>query len=175
MLIERNEGILERSLVAGITPVEQLMAHVVSQFFVMVIQTAIVIVFAFYVFHVTLEGSLVTAIILTLLTGLAGMCFGFIISIVCDTERTATYLALGSFLPIIMLCGIVWPIEAMHKVLKIISFFLPLTKSTESIRSILARGWNWDSPSVYEGFIATFFWIFIFLTTSVLLLKFKKG
>lgn len=175
MLIERNEGILERSLVIGVTGIELLLAHVISQFVVMVIQTTIVVIFIFYVFNVTIVGPIGWVIVLTLLTGLCGMCFGFVISCVCDTERTATYLALGSFLPIIMLCGIVWPIEAMHKVLRIISFFLPLTKSTESIRSILAKGWGIQSSYVYEGFIATFFWIAIFLTLSILLLKFKKG
>lgn len=175
MLIERNEGILERSLVNGITGIELLMAHVVTQFSVMVIQTAAVLLFTFCVFDITLKGNVSFVIILTLLTGLCGMCFGFVISCICDTERTATYFALGSFLPIIMLCGIVWPIEAMHKILRVISFVLPLTKSTECIRAVMAKGWGIDESVVYEGFIATFFWIIIFLTLSVLLLKFKKG
>jgi hypothetical protein len=30
---------------------------------------------------------------------------GFVVSSLCDTELTATYLAMGSFLPILMLCG----------------------------------------------------------------------
>jgi len=30
---------------------------------------------------------------------------GFVISSLCDTELTATYFAMGSFLPILMLCG----------------------------------------------------------------------
>lgn len=38
---------------------------------------------------------------------------GFVVSCICDTERTATYLALGSFLPMIMLCGIIWPVEGL--------------------------------------------------------------
>lgn len=63
----------------------------------------------------------------------------------------------------------------MHNVLKIISYVLPLTKSTESLRCILARGWSIETPEVYEGFIATLIWIVVFLTISILLLKFKKG
>lgn len=82
---------------------------------------------------------------------------------------------MGAFLPIVMLCGIIWPIEGMHPALKYISFLLPLTKSTESMRSMLARGWLISEPSVYYGFIATFVWICIFMTVSILLLKFKKG
>lgn len=96
-------------------------------------------------------------------------------SCLCDTERTATYLAMGSFLPMIMLCGIIWPVEGMHQILRYISYVLPLTKSTESLRSILQRGWDIDNPDVYWGFVSTCIWIIIYLTTSLLLIKFKKG
>lgn len=97
------------------------------------------------------------------------------ISCAVDNERSATYLALGSFLPLIMLCGIIWPIEGMHPLLKAPALFLPLTKSTESLRSILQRGWPIEDPHVYIGFVSTGIWILIFLTVSILLLKFKKG
>jgi ABC-type multidrug transport system permease subunit len=100
---------------------------------------------------------------------------GFVISCAVDNERSATYMALGSFLPLIMLCGIIWPIEGMHPLLKAPALFLPLTKSTESLRSILQRGWEIQNPDVYIGFISTGIWILIFLTVSILLLKFKKG
>lgn len=100
---------------------------------------------------------------------------GFVVSCSCDNERSATYMAMGSFLPIVMLCGIIWPIEGMHPVVKIFSVFLPLTKSTESLRSILQRGWLISNPNVWIGFASTGIWIVIFLTISILLLKFKKG
>lgn len=175
MLSERNEGILERSLVSGITGTEILFAHVTVQMLVMVIQTVIVLVFSFVVFDLTLKGPLGWVVMLTLITGLCGMTFGFVVSCVCDTERTATYLALGSFLPMVLLCGIIWPVEAMHTVLQYISFFLPLTKSTESLRSMLQRGWSVEVPAVYNGFLSNLIWIIIYLTASILLLKFKKG
>jgi ABC-type multidrug transport system permease subunit len=82
---------------------------------------------------------------------------------------------MGSFLPIVMLCGIIWPIEGMHPVMRVISIFLPLTYSTESMRSILQRGWMITNPNVYIGFGTTALWIVVFLTVSILMLKFKKG
>ncbi|KAF2878619.1 hypothetical protein ILUMI_27552 [Ignelater luminosus] len=175
MLIERNEGSLERSLVIGISGVELLTSHVICQFIVMVGQSIMVIVCAFAIFDNTIKGPLYLVIILTLLTGFCGMCFGFVVSCVCDTERTATYMAMGSFLPIVMLCGIIWPIEAMDQLLQLFSFFLPLTKATESLRSILQRGWGISTFTVYMGFISISVWIIIFLSISLLLLKFKKG
>ncbi|XP_065225209.1 ABC transporter G family member 23 isoform X2 [Planococcus citri] len=174
MLIERNEGILERSLVSGVTGIEVLLGHVTCQFLIMIIQT-IAVIGVTLAFKLTIQGSLLTASILLGLTGLCGMCFGFVVSCVTDSERNATYLALGSFLPIVMLCGIIWPIEGMHVILRVISYFLPLTLSTESLRSIMARGWLIYKPTVYIGFLSTVTWIVVFLGFSIFLIKFKKG
>ncbi|KAF5291190.1 hypothetical protein FQA39_LY14432 [Lamprigera yunnana] len=175
MLIERNEGSLERCLVIGISGVELLTSHVITQFVVMFIQSIMVMVFAFVVFKMTINGSVILVTILTLLTGFCGMCYGFVVSCVCDNERTATYISMGSFLPMLMLCGILWPSEGMHYLLQSVALILPLTKATESMRSVLQRGWNFYNSAVYTGFIGIGIWIVIFLTISVLLLKFKKG
>lgn len=175
MLMERNEGLLERSLVSGLTGTEILFGQVITQFVVMLGQTVMVLVVTFVIFKITCEGDFGWITLLNVLTGLCGMCFGFVIACFCETERTATYIAMGTFLPICMLCGIIWPVEGMYPVLKYISFVLPLTMSTESMRSMLAKGWSISEPTVYYGFIATFIWISIFMTLAILLLKFKKG
>ncbi|XP_034837431.1 ABC transporter G family member 20 [Maniola hyperantus] len=175
MLAERNEGILERSLVSGITGTEILFAHVIVQMIVMVVQTTTVLIIGFLVFDLTIRGPVLWVVVLTLINGLCGMTFGFVVSCLCDKERTATYLALGSFLPMMLLCGIIWPVEGMHIILQYISYILPLTKSTESLRSMLQRGWSITVPTVYSGFISTSIWIVIYLTLSILLIKFKKG
>ncbi|CAH0721255.1 unnamed protein product, partial [Brenthis ino] len=175
MLAERNEGILERSLVSGITGTEILFSHVLVQMIVMIAQTITVLIIGFVVFSLTITGPVLWVTILTLINGLCGMTFGFVVSCICDTERTATYLALGSFLPMMLLCGIIWPVEGMHTILQWISYVLPLTKSTESLRSMLQRGWSISMPTVYSGFISTSLWIVVYLTVSILLIKFKKG
>jgi ABC-type multidrug transport system permease subunit len=66
-------------------------------------------------------------------------------------------------------------VEAMHYVLKYFSYVLPLTFSTESLRAVLARGWDISQPVVYYGFIATGVWIVVFLGSSLLVLRFRKG
>jgi hypothetical protein len=76
MLIERNEGILERCLVSGITGVEILASHVVTQFLVMCFQTTLVLIFSFSVFELTLRGELIWVVLIVLETGLCGMTFG---------------------------------------------------------------------------------------------------
>lgn len=76
MLIERNEGMLERCLVSGITGLEILFSHVVTQFLIMSGQTVLVLLFSFSVFNLTLNGDTTLVVLLTILTGLCGMCFG---------------------------------------------------------------------------------------------------
>ncbi|TGZ50120.1 ABC transporter G family member 20 [Temnothorax longispinosus] len=159
----------------GLTGTEILFGQVITQFMVMFGQTVMVLIVSFAIFKVTCEGDIGLITLLDILTGLCGMCFGFVIACFCDNERTATYVAMGSFLPIVMLCGIIWPIEGMHPLLKYISFLLPLTKSTESMRLIMARGWSISEPAVYYGFIATFIWISIFMSLAILLIKFRKS
>lgn len=78
MLIERNEGMLERCLVSGITGIELLFSHVVTQFVIMCGQTTFVLLFSFSIFGLTLQGDILWVILLTILTGLCGMCFGML-------------------------------------------------------------------------------------------------
>ncbi|XP_055375521.1 ABC transporter G family member 20 [Condylostylus longicornis] len=175
MLIERNDGMLERCLVAGITGPEILVSQITTQFTLVLCQIFCVLLFSFYVFEVTIQGDLGLVVLLCILNGLCGMSFGFVIACAVDTERTATYVAMGSFLPMIMLCGIIWPIEGMYPILQFSSFFLPLTKPTESLRAILQKGWGMSQPSVYNGYISITIWVLIFLAFTTYLLKFKKG
>ncbi|XP_053619497.1 ABC transporter G family member 23 isoform X2 [Plodia interpunctella] len=175
LIVERMEGLLDRSWVAGVAPGEILFSHVVTQFVVMCGQTALVLVFMISVFGVKNNGNIVFVIMLTLLQGLCGMCFGFVISAACELERNAIQLALGSFYPTLLLSGVIWPIEGMPWILRYVSLCLPLTLATTSLRSILTRGWPLTDPDVYMGFISTLAWIALFLVVTLTILKFKRN
>ncbi|XP_012287640.1 ABC transporter G family member 20 [Orussus abietinus] len=175
LIIERMEGLLDRSWVAGVSPGEILFSHVVTQFVVMCGQTALVLIFMILVFGVECKGDIGWVILLTILQGLCGMCFGFVISAICELERNAIQLALGSFYPTLLLSGVIWPVEGMPTILRYVSQGLPLTMATTSLRSMLTRGWSIYEPDVYNGFISTILWIIVFLTISMVVLKFKRG
>lgn len=55
---------------------EIMLAHVANQFIVLLGQTALVFLFVLLVFNTTCHGSLVLAVILSLVQGLVGLCFG---------------------------------------------------------------------------------------------------
>lgn len=76
LIIERMEGLLDRSWVAGVSPGEILFSHVVTQFVVMCGQTALVLIFMILVFGVECKGDIGWVVILTILQGFCGMSFG---------------------------------------------------------------------------------------------------
>lgn len=86
LIIERMEGLLDRSWVAGVSPGEILFSHVITQFVVMCGQTALVLIFMILVFGVECKGEIGWVIVLTILQGLCGMCFGEL-----TPTRTTTY------------------------------------------------------------------------------------
>lgn len=80
-ITDRMDGVWERTLVAGITTPELLMAHILTQSVIVFLQCTEVIFFIGVVFGTENNGDNLTVIILLSLTGFAGMLFGK-----CDTN-----------------------------------------------------------------------------------------
>lgn len=87
MLIERSEGNLDRYLVVGITALEMMVAHLLSQLTALVYQVFVTMITAFVIFSLTIKGSYVLVIVLQLLTSLCGMCYGMLIFVYFVSNR----------------------------------------------------------------------------------------
>lgn len=73
---DRLEGIWDRTLVAGIKPSEMLLAHIICQSTIMLIQCIEIVLLAGVVFETVNRGNDFTVVFLLVLLGFAGMCFG---------------------------------------------------------------------------------------------------
>ncbi|XP_063959857.1 ABC transporter G family member 20-like [Lytechinus pictus] len=173
-VVERKEGLLDRIWVSGVGSGEVSIAHVMTQFLIISVQIALVLVFTFAVFELPNEGSLFLVILMMMLQGLCGMALGLLISAFCDSESTAIQLALGSFYPLLLLSGVVWPIQAMPEPLYYIALVLPQTLSAEGIRAILGRGWDMSYFEVWIGFVATTAWWLVLLTLATIVLRVRR-
>jgi len=165
-VIEKKEGLLGRSLVAGVSAPEILLAHILTQLMVMLVQVGILLVFALLVFRILAHGPVIYVIILALFQGFTGMALGFLVSALCELETNAIQLTLGLVYPTLMLSGVIWPIQGMPTWLGYISRGLPLTMPVEAMRSILSRGLDITQYPVGLGFGVSLAWgmIFLFLT-----------
>lgn len=173
-IIERKEGLLDRSWVSGVQSSEVMLAFLATQMLVMLVQITLILVFMFPVFQLPCEGSMVWVVLLSVLQGFCGMTFGLMTSAVSNDENTAIMMALGIFYPLLLLSGIVWPIEGIPKALRYVSYILPQTYACEAIRAILYKGWDITYPAVYLGYLVTVAWLFIHLIIALIAIRIRK-
>jgi len=173
-ILERRDGLFERSLVAGVDTLQVLVAHALTQIIVVVVQIVFVLVFTFLVFEVPSRGPFIWVVLLLLLQGTTGMAFGLVVSACCHEENTAVMMILGTFYPNLILSGIIWPLEAMPYWIRWFSYIQPQTLPTETLRHVLSRGWGISEPGVYGGFIVTIIWMSFFLIAAAIIFKINK-
>ena len=131
------------------------------------------------------------------------MCFGYLLSTLFNNQADAMQCAIGSFYPMLLLSGILWPlgtylkkiaistyirsfittipnyficffIEGMPKILRRISWYLPCTAACQAMRDIMAKGWDISNSSIPIGIGASISWICIFIFASWIAMKFKS-
>uniref|UniRef100_A0A3Q3EUY2 ABC transporter G family member 23-like n=1 Tax=Labrus bergylta TaxID=56723 RepID=A0A3Q3EUY2_9LABR len=172
-VIERKEGLLDRCWVAGVSPLETMLAHLFSQLFVISVQILLLLLFILLVFKIPNEGSLVLVIIIIVLQGITGISFGLVISAAIDDEQNANQAALGVFYPNLIISGIIWPVECIPYPLRYISLALPQTYASEALRCIMYRGWGLSRMMVWRGFAVTLGWNTFFLILATVILKLR--
>ncbi|XP_073823396.1 ABC transporter G family member 23 [Musca autumnalis] len=170
---ERLDGVWDRTLVAGVSAIQMLWAHLLSQFIIMVVQSVEVIIYIGLVFDTYNKGDTTTLIFLLTLTSFCGMLFGLLISVYCKSHTEANFVATGAFYPMIILCGLLWPLEGMPKALQDVVLYFPFTLPSISARNILEKGWEITNSKVYGGFLVMAAWIVIFFTLCMVGLKRK--
>ncbi|KAF7496676.1 ABC transporter G family member 20 [Sarcoptes scabiei] len=174
IVVERKNGLIERTTVAGVTNFQFILSHLITQFFVLLVQVMLLMICVFPIYQIPYHGEFLFILLLTLLQSFCGMSFGLFVSSVSHDEMTATMLSLGSFYPNLLLSGTVWPIKAMDDYMRYFSYLLPQTIPIEAMRFMISRGWGPDYHEVQLGFIVTVIWIIIFTISASLVFKFKR-
>ncbi|XP_046651593.1 ABC transporter G family member 20-like [Daphnia pulicaria] len=172
---EKQQGLLDRNLVAGVQMTEVLMSHLVNHFTAMIGQTALVYLVVLLIFSIPCQGNLGLAVFITFLQSFVGMSFGLLIATVCDDEIGALILSQGSFLPLTVISGFGWPIEGMSFYLRYIAYSSPMTYAVESLRSVFNRGWGIEQTDVYVGILISIAWIFALLSLCLIVLHTRKN
>ncbi|XP_011883758.1 PREDICTED: uncharacterized protein LOC105570913 [Vollenhovia emeryi] len=81
----------------------------------------------------------------------------------------------GSFLPMILMNGMFWPLEGMPKVLYWISCLSPTTFPCISVRGIIFKGSSISDSEVYIGVLISLGWIMLFFVVTLLDTRYPGG
>lgn len=76
IVTDRIEGVWDRSVVAGVSVLEIVIVHFITQFLIIVVQSLEVLVITFGIMKADYTGSLITVTILIMLQGACGISTG---------------------------------------------------------------------------------------------------
>lgn len=148
---ERNLGDLERGFVAGVTPTEMVLSHIIFMIMPMLSQVLMLLGVSFYGYQLKLVGSLIEAFIMTFLSAFQGLLIGVSISMLSTDEMAALILVFTLEMPLIFTSGTLYPLEAAPKLLHQIMMWNPLTMPIDALRNIMLRGWSFTHYYVITG------------------------
>lgn len=109
LIEDRRSGIWNRTLTAGVTPLQFLISHLILGSATMLIQAIEFIIYSTFIANNghTLEFLLLVSSLIILL-GFSGTLFGLCISVMTDSVLVTTYISLVLTLPLLSLAGEFW-------------------------------------------------------------------
>ncbi|XP_054155278.1 ABC transporter G family member 23-like [Oppia nitens] len=162
-IIEKRGGCLERCFVNGVTAIEIILVQIIWFTAILIIQSVLSLVLSFFVFDFILYGNHLEALLLLILEGIHGLVFGMITSLLVSNDYNVMMIMVFATLPLWLISGMVWPLEALHSSMQKFCRLLPLSLPTEALRSIMFRGLNSFYPVVYMGYLSNLAYITVLL------------
>ena len=165
---EKEMGTMEVLLTSPLKPIYIILAKAVPYFILSIINLVTILLLSVYVLGVPVAGSLFWLVAISLLFILLALSLGLLISTLVNTQLAAM-LASGMILmiPIMLLSGMMFPIESMPKILQWISAVIPARWYIEAIRKLMIQG-------VGVQFVAKEFLIIGAMTAGLLVVSLKK-
>ncbi|KAL1498316.1 hypothetical protein ABEB36_009132 [Hypothenemus hampei] len=171
---EKLDGVWDRSIIAGVSSLEITLSHLSIQSIIMLVECIEVFIMIVWTLNVNIVGNYLLLFFITYLAGVCGMAFGFFVSTFCQSLGEANIFCTGLYVPMTVICGIIWPIEAMPVFLRWFSLFLPCTLGIMSFRNVMTKGWNLWNFQVYNGIGLFMIWTIFFGIASIWLIKIKR-
>ncbi|XP_024085724.1 ABC transporter G family member 23-like isoform X2 [Cimex lectularius] len=175
IVMERSSGLFERSQAAGLTMFEIVTAQVVIQMVVMAVQNFLSFIVLYGMFSYPMRGNIGICILLSFLMEICGMTYGFLLAIVIHVEKNVAYAGIFTVLTLFMMTGSMWPLEAIHWLLKPMSQIVPVTLSSKGYYNVALRGFSITHYGVYMGIFSSLIGTIVLATLIVLAIKFKFG
>ncbi len=138
---EKETGTMEVLLVSPVRPLRIILAKMIPYFTLSCLNLASILLLARYVLDVPMSGSVAGIVGMSLLYLALALALGLFISTIADTQVTALIIsAILMLIPLIMLSGMVFPIENMPGILQAVSCIIPARWYIDAIRKLMIEG-----------------------------------
>ena len=156
---EKETGTMEVLLVSPIRPIFIILAKAVPYLVLSCVNLATILLLSVYVLHVLVEGSLWTLSFLSLLLIAVALSLGLLISCVVQNQVAAMIVSgMGLMMPVMLLSGMIFPIESMPAVLQWISNIIPARWYIQAVKKVMIEGLGmaavWHEALILSGMAA---------------------
>jgi ABC-2 type transport system permease protein len=138
---EKERGTMEVLLVSPVKPLMVVVAKVVPYMVLAFIILTTILLMGHFVLGVPLHGSIVWIYLVSTIYILLALSLGLLISNIANSQLMALLLsAMVLLVPIIMLSGMIFPVESMPKILQWLSFVVPPRYYIAAMRKLMIMG-----------------------------------
>ena len=138
---EKERGTMEVLLVSPVRPLMVIIAKAVPYLVLAFLILITILLMGRYVLNVPLQGSVVWIVVVSLIYILLALSLGLLISNIANSQLMALLLsAMVLLMPIVMLSGMLFPIESMPTVLQWLSAIIPPRYYIEAMRKLMIMG-----------------------------------
>ncbi|MHA1975587.1 MAG: ABC transporter permease [Candidatus Hodarchaeales archaeon] len=131
-----------RLFTTPLTPVERVLGYSFSLSLLAMLETALVLGIAIFIFGTVVQGSLPLLFFAGLVYGLANIFLAFFLSNFAKNEFQSVQLAVLVAIPSLAFSGMMIPTSSLPPVIAAISKFIPLTFAITIFEGIMLRGWG---------------------------------
>jgi len=167
-LRERSTGTVERLLVSPVSKMEVIAGYLLGFLFFTLIQAAIILGFVLIVLDVYRAGSIWLIFFLVALITVSASVLGMFLSSFARTELQVAQFMPLVILPLILVSGVLWPVETMPGWLKPLSYVSPLTWSIFGLKDVMIKGADITAIGLPVGMLVLFSAVFSALAVATL-------
>jgi ABC-2 type transport system permease protein len=137
---ERERGTIEQLIVTPIRSWELIVGKVLPYVLLAFVDVLEVLIIGHLWFKVPIRGDLGLIFLLSGLFVLSGLGIGLFASSIANTQQEAMLAVMMTLLPSVFLSGFFFPIDAMPKLLQLVSYLIPLRYYLVIVRALLVKG-----------------------------------
>ncbi|HMM02620.1 MULTISPECIES: ABC transporter permease [unclassified Dysgonomonas] len=138
---EKELGTMEVLLASPIKPIYIILAKMVPYFTLSFVNLSTILLLSVFVLQVPVAGSLFWLTIVSILFIMVALALGLLVSTIVDTQVAAMLVSgMGFMMPVMLLSGMIFPIESMPAVLQWFSDIIPAKWYVSSVRKLMIEG-----------------------------------
>jgi ABC-2 type transport system permease protein len=154
---EKEIGTMEQIMVTPIRSWQLIVGKLLPFALIGIVDTLLVTGIAVLLFRVPLRGSLLLLLLLTLLFIMSTLGLGLLVSTIVRNQQQAMMASIFLLMvPMIYLSGLIFPIENMPRLIRLLTYAIPLRYYNIIIRGIFLKGSGmadlWPEATVLAGY-----------------------